>query len=51
MNNESTKNPKPTEEPNPGFKWIQNLMSGKWIQVEKDIPICCDPSRETYWSM
>lgn len=42
---------KPTEAPEPGFKWVRNLMSGTWIQIEENCPLCCDPSSETYWSM
>ena len=53
MNDKTTKNndQKPTEAPKPGYKWVQNLMTGKWIQVEDKTPLCCDPSSETYWSM
>ena len=42
MNDKTTKNndQKPTEAPKPGFKWVQNLMSGKWIQVEDSTPLC-----------
>lgn len=35
----------------PGFKWVKNLMSGVWIEIEEKTPLCCDPSSETYWSM
>lgn len=41
----------PTEKPKEGYKWTQNLMSGKWIQIPDTTPHCCDPSTETYWSM
>lgn len=51
MNKEPNKNPKPIEKPKPGYKWVQSLMNGKWIQIPKNTPICCDPSCETYWSM
>ena len=45
------KQAKPTEEPKKGFKWVQNLMSGVWVQIEENTPFCCDPSTETYWSL
>jgi hypothetical protein len=51
MNKETKKNEKPTENPKPGFKWVKNLMTDKWIQIETNTPLCCDPSSETYWSM
>ena len=35
----------------PKFKTVNNLMSGKAIQIAADTPLCCDPSSETYWSM
>lgn len=30
---------------------VKNLMTGKDIIIDKDTPLCCDPSSETYWSM
>lgn len=35
----------------PTMKTVKNLMTGKDIQIERDTPLCCDPSSETYWSM
>jgi hypothetical protein len=32
-------------------KVVKNLMSQKQIVIDKDTPMCCDPSTETYWSM
>lgn len=34
-----------------GYKWVKNIMSGRWIQIAEDTPRCCDPSTELYWSM
>ena len=44
-------NTPPTEAPEQGKKWVKNLISGKWIQIDIDTPYCCDPSMERYWSM
>lgn len=30
---------------------VQNMMTGKPVQIEKDTPWCCNPASETYWSM
>ena len=38
-------------DPKPEYKWVKNIMTRKWIQIEEDTPFCCDPSTETYWSM
>ena len=38
-------------EPKQTTKTVQNLMTGKEIQIPSDTPLCCDPSSETYWSM
>lgn len=35
----------------PNQKIVKNLMTKKDVVVEKDTPLCCDPSSETYWSM
>lgn len=43
--------PKPTEAPKEGYRWVQNMMSGKWIQEAVDTPHCCSVGSETYWSM
>lgn len=43
--------PKPTEAPAEGMKWVQNLMTQEWIQIEIDTPYSCDPSLERFWSM
>ena len=51
LTTDTNTNVKPTTAPKDGFRWVQNLMSGIWIQIEIDTPVCCDPSMETYWSM
>jgi hypothetical protein len=33
------------------FRWVQNLMSRKWVLEHKDTPHCCSVGSETYWSM
>lgn len=42
---------KPTEAPKEGYRWVQNLMSGKWIQELIDTPNYCSVGSESYWSM
>jgi len=42
--------PKPTEEPREGYRWVQNLLSGKWIQERIDTPWSCSVASESYWS-
>jgi hypothetical protein len=42
--------PKPTEEPREGYRWVQNMMSGKWIQEAIDTPYSCSVASESYWS-
>jgi hypothetical protein len=32
-------------------KKVQNLMTGKEVEIPYNTPLCCDPSSETYWSM
>jgi hypothetical protein len=32
-------------------KVVTSLMSQKQIVIDKNTPLCCDPSTETYWSM
>ena len=32
-------------------KVVTNLMNQMQIVIDKDTPLCCDPSMETYWSM
>jgi len=32
-------------------KVVKSLMSQTEIVIDKDTPLCCDPSSETYWSM
>lgn len=34
-----------------GNEWVQNLMSGIWIQEAIDTPRCCSVGSEAYWSM
>lgn len=41
--------PKPTEAPKDGYKWVQNLMSGKWVQEPVDQPYCTSVASESYW--
>lgn len=33
------------------YRWVQNLMSRKWVLESKDTPHCCSVGSETYWSM
>lgn len=35
----------------PGHKWTKNLLSGKWLQIPENTPLCCDPGSETYHCM
>ena len=42
--------PKPTEAPKEGYRWVQNLLSGIWIQEAIDTPRCCSVGSEAYWS-
>jgi len=30
---------------------VQNLMTGKDVEIVRDTPWCCNPASETYWSM
>lgn len=32
-----------------GMEWVQNLMSGIWVQQAKDTPYACRVDRESYW--
>lgn len=32
-------------------KVVKNLLSGKDCIIDKDTPLCCDPSSETFHSM
>ena len=32
-------------------KVVTSLMSNQQVVIDKDTPLCCDPSTETYWSM
>lgn len=32
-------------------KVVKNMMTQVEIVIDKDTPLCCDPSMETYWSM
>lgn len=41
----------PDEAPAEGYKWVQNLLTHKWVQIPIDTPLCCDPSSETFHSM
>jgi hypothetical protein len=42
--------PKPTEKPQEGYRWVKNLLSGKWIQERIDTPWSCSVASESYWS-
>ena len=33
------------------MKTVTNLMSGLELEIPVDTPLCCDPSKETYWCM
>lgn len=37
--------------PEAGMEWVQNLMSGSWVQQAIDTPHVCRVDREAYWSM
>jgi hypothetical protein len=41
---------RPTEEPKEGYRWVQNLMTGRWVQEPVDTPWHCSVGSETYWS-
>ena len=30
---------------------VKNLMTGKDVEIDRDTPLCCDPSSERFWSM
>ena len=30
---------------------VNNLMTGKPVEIDADTPWCCNPASETYWSM
>lgn len=32
-------------------KVVKSLMTQVEIVIDKNTPLCCDPSMETYWSM
>ena len=32
-------------------KVVRSLLSEQQVVIDKDTPMCCDPSTETYWSM
>ena len=32
-------------------KVVRSLLSEQQVVIDKDTPLCCDPSTETYWSM
>jgi len=32
-------------------KVVKSLMSQQQVVIDKNTPLCCDPSSETYWSM
>lgn len=42
---------KPQQEPREGYEWVRNLMTGQWVEQEKDTPYCCRVDSERYWSM
>jgi hypothetical protein len=32
-------------------KVVRSLLSEQQVVINKNTPLCCDPSTETYWSM
>lgn len=30
---------------------VNNLMTGKPVEIDRDTPWCCNPASESYWSM
>lgn len=45
-----TKQKRPTEAPKPGCRWVQNLMTGAWMQEREGTPYYCSVASESYWS-
>ena len=39
------------KEARPGFVLVNNMMTGKLVEIEKGTPSYCDPSQERYWTM
>jgi hypothetical protein len=33
-----------------GYRWVQNLMSGKYVEEAIDTPYFCSVGSESYWS-
>lgn len=50
LKEEYTNEPKPTKAPKKGYKWVRNIMSGKWVEEPEDLPFTQSVSSETYWS-
>lgn len=44
------KNPKPTTAPKEGYRWVQNLMTGQWVQEREGTSYYCSVASEAYWS-
>jgi hypothetical protein len=42
--------PKPTTPPREGYRWVMNIMSGKWIEEADGTPFFMSVGSETYWS-
>jgi hypothetical protein len=42
---------KPQQAPREGYEWVQNLMTGQWVEQEIDTPYCCRVDSERYWTM
>lgn len=42
---------KPQTAAREGYEWVRNLMTGTWVEQEKDTPYCCRVDSERYWSM
>jgi len=41
----------PSEPASPGKRWTKSIMNGRWLQIDKNTPVCCVPGMDTYWSM
>lgn len=41
--------PKPSTAPKEGYRWVQNSMSGRWVEERIDTPYSCSVASESYW--
>ena len=47
----NTQQPKPQQPAREGYEWVQNIMTGQWVEQLKDTPHCCRVDSETYFCM